>query len=144
MILQNFLGVIADAEKINQPLSITDRTLYVTMLVESATDIDRDSHLLFLMAKTYSDVSKEFMVDQIAGLSGLVALQTDAERDTYLQKINEKTTATTIKIKDLAVERQRKYELVSFARQGQYMSFIEEAMVQEELALLGGIGVGKR
>jgi hypothetical protein len=144
VVLESFLGVIADAELISTPLDPMDKILFMVMLVESATDIDRDSHLLFLMAKTYSDVSGEYMVDQIAGLSGLLTLQTDAERDIYIKGIANKTAATSIKVKKLAAERQKKYEFASFNRQEQYMDFIEQGMIQEELEFLGGIGIGKR
>ncbi len=48
------------------------------------------------------------------------------------------------KVKNLAAERQRKYELTSFNRQEQYIEFIQEAMMQEELSMAGGIGIGRR
>lgn len=56
------------------------------------------------MAKTYSDISGEYMVDQIAALFGLLALQTDIERDAYLKQIASKTNATLVKMKELATE----------------------------------------
>ncbi len=61
--MENFLGTISDMESIGESLSLIEQTLYTELLVETATDIDRDSHLLFLMAKTYFDVSSEYMVD---------------------------------------------------------------------------------
>lgn len=127
-----------------QPMSPIDQTLYVTLLVESATDIDRDSHLLFLTAKTYVDVSNEYMLDQIASISGLLYLQTDAARDTYLNQVMQKTAATTRKVKDLAADRQRKYQLANFARQAQYMDFMEQEIISESIYLSGAIGIGRR
>ena len=144
MTLENFIGTIKDADILGKPLDPSDKTLFIMMLVETATDIDRDTHLLFLMAKTYTDVSNEYMVDQIAGLSGLLMLQTNAERDAYVKEVADKAKETSIKIRNLAIERQEKYELASFDRQEQYMEFIEQAMIQEELDLLNGIGIGRR
>jgi hypothetical protein len=144
VILESFLGVIADAESMNTPMDPIDKTLFLVMLVEAATDIDRDSHLLFLMAKTYTDVSNEYMIDQIAGISGLLTLQNDADRDAYIKGVATKAKATTIKVKNLATERQRKYELVSFARQEQYMEYIQEGIIQEELSLFGSSVIGRR
>ncbi len=69
MTLENYISAITDADVMGKPLDPSDKTLFVTMLVEAAADIDRDTHLLFLMAKTYTDVSNEYMVNQIAGLS---------------------------------------------------------------------------
>jgi hypothetical protein len=107
------------------------------MLVESAKDIDRDSHLLFLMAKTYFDISNKYMIDQIAGMAGLLSLQNDAARDTYVKEVANESRATSTKVKDLAAERQRQYELVNFNRQEQYMEFIREGMIQ-------GVVIGRR
>ncbi|CAF1313407.1 unnamed protein product [Rotaria sordida] len=144
VIMENFLGVIADAETINKPLDPIDKMLYMTMLIEAATDIDRDSHLLFLMAKTYSDVSNEYMINQIAGISGFLTLQTNEEREAYLQSVSNKTETIASQIIQLAAQRQLKYEEVSFARQLEYEQFIEESEVHEITDLFGGIGVGKR
>ncbi len=71
MTLENFIGAITDADVIGKPLDPSDKTLFIMMLVEAVTDIDRDTHLLFLMAKTYMDVSDEYMVKQLVGLSNL-------------------------------------------------------------------------
>jgi len=144
VILQDFLGVIYDVESMGAQLSAIDQTFFMVMLVESATDIDRDSHLLFLMAKTYSDVSNEYMIDQIAGLAGVLTLQNDADRDAYVKGVASKSRTTSIKVKELAAERQKTYESANSNRQEQYMKFIEEGMIQEELNILGGIGVGRR
>lgn len=142
--MENFLGVIADAEKINQQLDMMDKILYITMLVEAATDIDRDSHLLFLMAKTYTDISSRYMESQIAGISGLLTIQTPSERELFLQSIANATVGIAEQIKGIATDRQSKYEDVNFARQLEYMEFIEESTKHEAIDILGGIGIGKR
>jgi hypothetical protein len=137
VVLQDFLGVIYAAESMGTQLNPIDQTLFVVMLVESAKDIDRDSHLLFLMAKTYFDISNKYMIDQIAGMAGLLSLQNDAARDTYVKEVANESRATSTKVKDLAAERQRQYELVNFNRQEQYMEFIREGMIQ-------GVVIGRR
>jgi hypothetical protein len=96
------------------------------------------------MAKTYTDVSNEYMVNQIAGLAGILTLQSNAERDAYVKEMADKAKATSIEIRNLAIERQEKYELANSNRQEEYMQFIEQAMIQEELGLLGGVGIGRR
>ncbi|CAF1360950.1 unnamed protein product [Rotaria sordida] len=144
VILENFLGIIADSEMTGKPLEPTDKMLYVTLLMESAADIDRDSHLLFLLAKTYTDVSNEYMIDQVVGFIGLVFLQTDAERDNHLKEMASKTVSTSNRIKELATERQTKYSLTSLARQQQYTEFVKEVDLHEAIDILSGIGVGKR
>ncbi len=73
-----------------------------------------------------------------------ITLSSNAERDAYMKELAEKVRATSIEIKNLAIERQEEYKLANFNRQEQYMEFIEQAMIQEELGLLGGIGIGRR
>jgi hypothetical protein len=130
-------------ESVGKSLDLIDKTLYTVYLVETITDIDRDSHLLFLMAKTYFDVSSEYIVDQIASISGLLAIQDDAERDAYVKEVAMNSKATSEKVKELAAERQRNYELASFRRQNQYMQFIQEATVHEEGKGANEIGIEK-
>ncbi len=144
MTVENYISAITDADVIGKPLDPLDKTLFITMLVEAATDIDRDTHLLFLMAKTYTDVSNEYMVNQLVGLSGILTLQSNAERNAYVKELADKIGATSIEIRNLAIERHKEYELANFNRQEQYMEFIEQAMIQEELGLLGGNGIGRR
>ena len=57
------------------------------------------------------------MFDQIAGVSCLLSLQTDNERDIYLKQMANRTRATSVKIKNLATELQRNNELMDFERQ---------------------------
>ena len=111
--------------------------------MESVTDIDRDSHLLFLMSKTYSDVSKEYMIDQIAGLAGALSIQSNDERDIYVKDMANKSKTISNQVKDLATERHKEYEMTNLFRQEQYMQYIQEGMLQE-LNNLGGMGIGRR
>ncbi|CAF2251726.1 unnamed protein product [Rotaria magnacalcarata] len=143
VILQDFLGAISDVEFIGKPLDPIDQTLFLVLLVESVTDIDRDSHLLFLMSKTYSDVSKKYMIDQIAGLAGALAIQSNDERDNYVKEVANKSQTISNQVKDLATERHKEYEMTNLFRQEQYMQYIQEGMLQE-LNNLGGMGIGRR
>ena len=76
------------------------------MLVVSATKIDRDSHQLILMAKTYLDVSREFLVDKVAELGRFLLLQTDAERSAQLQILTSQRVAISNRVMELARQRQ--------------------------------------
>ncbi|CAM4950534.1 unnamed protein product [Rotaria socialis] len=143
VILQDFLGAISDVELMGRPLDPIDQTLFLVLLVESVTDIDRDSHLLFLMSKTYSDVSKKYMIDQIAGLAGALAIQSNDERDIYVKEVANKSKTISNQVKELATERHKDYEMTNLFRQQQYMQYIQEGMLQE-LNNLDGMGIGRR
>ena len=129
--MERFLGTINDMESMGKSLELQDKTLYTVLLVEAATDIDRDSHLLFLMAKTYYDVSHEYMVDQINSVASFLMIETDAERDAYLRDIIMENQAISDRVKTLASERQNIYKLASASRQNQYIQFIQEETFQE-------------
>ncbi|CAF0808871.1 unnamed protein product [Adineta ricciae] len=144
VILEDFLGVIADVQSIGQSLDPIDKAVFVTMLAETAKDIDEDTHMLFLMANIYSNVSSKHLVDRIASLSGLLTIQNNAERDVYVKSVANTTQHTSLEIKRLAADRQKAYESASSVRQEQYMNLIQEVTLQEELDLLGGIGIGRR
>ena len=84
------------------------------------------------------------MLDQIAGVSCLLSLQADNEPDIYLKQMANRTRATSVKIKNLAAELQRKYVLMDLESQEQYMKFIEDGIIHEEVDRLSGIGIERR
>ena len=84
----------------------------------------RSAHLLFIMSKTYYDVSSEYMINQMAGMNALLILKTDEERSSYLQVLNSTTTATSMKIIQLGEQRHREYSLRNKARRQEFQEFL--------------------
>jgi hypothetical protein len=119
------------------PLEASDRELFVEMLSATSQEIERGAHLLFVMSKTYHDVSSEYMVNQIVGMNNLLYLQTDAERKAYLNSLSLNTTATSTKIIQLAQRRHNEYTVRNKARQEEYEQFLAK-LEAEELELLIG------
>jgi hypothetical protein len=137
-VLFEFIAVIDAMQLINGVLDDADREFYVSLLLDTADEIDRGAHLLYIMSKTYYDISSQYMVNQIAGISGLLLLQTNSERDSYLKQLAQDTLSTSSKVSRMALERKQQYEQRNKARQDEYERFIQ----QTTLADLGS-SVGK-
>ena len=107
------------------------------MLSITSQEIERGAHLLYIMSKTYYDVSSEYMFNQIISMNHLLLLPTDVERSAYLKTIATNTTATSAQIIRLAESRQREYLIKNRARQAEYQRFLAE-IEEEELEMLIG------
>ena len=142
--MNSFVGAINDMEKHGQSLDPVDRELYVTMLVEAATDIDRDSHLLFLTSKGYSEVSGKYMINQIAGITFFLSLQTDLQRTIALKDVVGNTTINSLEVQKLTAERQRQYQMANDARQQEYQTFLDQVMIHEITDPFQNFGIGRK
>ncbi|CAF1584554.1 unnamed protein product [Rotaria magnacalcarata] len=130
-ILFEFIDVIEATEMISGDLDDADREFYVTLLLQTADEIDRGAHLLYIMSKTYYDISTKYMMNQIAGISGLLLTQTNEERENQMKQIAQETLSTSAKVSRMALERRQQYEQRNKERQDAYQQFIQEASLNE-------------
>ena len=114
-----------------------DREFFIDMLVPAATSIESGAHLLFVMAQTYYAVSREHMIDQIAGIGKLLILQTDDARTLHLQQASNTTLITSMKITQLAQDRHEQYLQETQNRQAEYTAYINNLMAMELEELVG-------
>jgi tetratricopeptide (TPR) repeat protein len=136
-ILYEFIDTIKNVTLIDGVLDTADREFFVLQMLDVADDIDRGAHLLYIMAKTYYDVSSQYMINQISGLAGLTVIQTDSERQARMQQLAQDTLSTSAKVSRMALERKQQYEQRNQARQNEYNMFIQQIMSEE---LEGSIG----
>jgi hypothetical protein len=101
-----------------------EREFFVEILVPAATTIENGAHLLYIMAKTYYAVSSEYMINQIAGIGQMLLLQTDEERTAQLQLASNTTLTTSMRITNLAQERNILYLQEMHNRQAEYTAYI--------------------
>ena len=104
---------------------------------ETADEIDRGAHLLYLMATTYYDISKKYMINQISEMTGLVVIQTDSERQIRLKKLAQDTLDTSGKVSRMALERKQQYEQRNLARQEEYKRYLQQVTLNELTASIG-------
>jgi hypothetical protein len=114
-----------------------DREFFIEVLKITCHEVERGAHLLYVMSKTYYDISSEYMIDKIASMNTLLLLQTDTERSAYLRTLSSNITATSTQIVQLGQERQNEYTSRNKARREDYEKFLTK-MAEEDLE--GSIG----
>jgi hypothetical protein len=130
-ILFEFISVIESIQLIDGVLDNADREFYVLLLLDTADEIEQGAHLLYTMAKTYYDVSGRYMMDKIAGISGLLVTQTDSERERIMKELAQNTLSTSSIVSRMVLERKELYHQRNKARQDQYMQFIQQLTIEE-------------
>ncbi|CAF1422059.1 unnamed protein product [Rotaria sordida] len=136
-ILFEFIAVIQATVLANEMLDDADREFYVMLLLETANEIDRGAHLLYIMSKTYYDVSYQYMMNQIAGISGLLLTQTNQERERLMKRIAQDTLSTSARVSRMALERRQQYQQRNQERQEVYERFIQQATLEELQSSVG-------
>jgi hypothetical protein len=130
--VHELIGAIKDAQAHDLLIAPSDREFFVEILSIICQEIERGAHLLYVMSKTYYDISSEYMLNQIASMNALLLLETDSERSSYLQSIALNTTSTSTRIIKLAQERQNEYSLRNKARREEFEAFLAK-VAEEEL-----------
>lgn len=132
------ITVVKDAQEQNLLMDPSDREFFVEILSITCQEIERGAHLLYVMSKTYYDISSEYMFGQITNMNTLpLLLQTDSERSTYLRTIAANTTSTSRKIIQLAQGRQNEYSLRNKARRHEFEQFLAKIAEEDLEALIG-------
>ena len=130
--MHELIGLINNAQEDQLLLSPTDREFFVEILSVICQEIERGAHLLYVMSKTYFDISSEYMFNQIVGMQGFLLFQTDAERSFHLQSLASNATSTAAQIMQLTQERQNEYKLRNKARREEFERFLAK-VTREEL-----------
>lgn len=113
-----------------------DREIFAEMIGFSCQEIERSAHLLYIMSKTYYDVSTEYMIDQVAGMNMLLLFNTDAERSAHFNIMANTSKNVTDKITKLGQQRQNEYRAKNLARQLEYERFLQSIPEDELQAIL--------
>ncbi|UJR13153.1 hypothetical protein I4U23_000177, partial [Adineta vaga] len=130
VLVHQFVEVIRNAILTpGEPLDNATLEFFTELLIQPVDIVDRHAHLLYVMAKTYYDISSTYMMKQIAGITGFLAAQTGGERENLLQQIGVSALEVSAKISRLAQERSEEYHQKVMARRRElsaiaYASFI--------------------
>ncbi|CAF2417377.1 unnamed protein product [Rotaria sp. Silwood2] len=131
IVIHEFIAAIKEAQANNLLLDPSDRELFLELITITSQEIERGAHLLYVMSKTYFDVSSEYMIDQIIASGNLLLLQTDTERSNYLRSLSQNTTSTTTRVKNLAHERHQEYIARNQARRTEYERFLAKLALED-------------
>ena len=105
-------------------LSREERLFYVDLLTTQAVEIHKQSYSLFIMSRTYVDMSGEFIMKRLAGLSKMLTARSDSERKQLLMELNNETEGIQSKVVALVQERKATYTASIAKRQKELTTFV--------------------
>ena len=87
-----------------------DREVLLEDLNNNAEDLCRESFKLFVMSNTFYEVSKQYIMPRLSGLSLMLAAKTDNARNNLLQQLHANKTLVQNQVKAL-ISQQKTYYL---------------------------------
>ena len=113
-------------------MSIEERNIFIEILTKQSLNIHETSHSLFVMSRTYVDMSKEFLMPRLSGLSLMLAAKNDKERKMLNNQLASETIIAQKKVKALIEERKMMYSS---------MVETQQAKLKARLDRSGGLSV---
>jgi hypothetical protein len=129
--LKNFVNWMKEAQAMG-PNELTPyiRSFYMDYLKEDALAIHSEAHLLYIMARSYFDVSNEFLMGQLAGLAKLLTASTPEEQMELNKALEIETEKVQLSIASLTRQHKAEYLVASKNRRADLESFIQHAVLQ--------------
>ncbi|CAF1553528.1 unnamed protein product, partial [Adineta ricciae] len=87
-----------------ESLTLDERLFYVDLLKAQAIEIDSQTQMLYLMSRTYVDMSTNYVMTRLAGLSKMLAARDDNERNQFLAQLKQETQRTQAAVTGLVTE----------------------------------------
>ena len=137
LISSRFVSVIEDALASNSVLPDEDREFFVELILLATEEIDQNTELLYIMAKTYYDISNKYMINQIASVSRLIALDGAEARAQALNGLQNDTLTTSTKVSNLVQERQLSYKFRLENRRTELENYLTTIAMEELQAVVG-------
>lgn len=132
--LKNFVAWMKEAQASGEDaLTPVIRAYYLEFMKEDTIIIHREAHLLYIMSRTYYDVSREFLMDQLAGLNKLLVAATDEQRNALKNELMRDTDTVRLKVRRLAEMRKQEYLQANQNRQHELEQFIAGTMLGENI-----------
>ncbi|CAF3544682.1 unnamed protein product [Rotaria sp. Silwood1] len=108
----------------NAALSREERLFYVDLLKTQAINIHKQSYALFIMSRTYVDMSSQYMMQRLAGLSKMLTTSNDEERMRLIQELSNETKDAQDKVVALVNERRTTYTQTIQNRRQELEAFV--------------------
>ncbi|CAF3653560.1 unnamed protein product [Rotaria sordida] len=124
----SFIEPIDQAQKTNGFGSQSDRLTFLDKLIPAAITIDQSSYLLNMMARTYSDVSNDYMINQITSNEDYLDLVIESLRTTSQRQLWQKLVSQSVKVARLAQERHNQFSGTSSIRQANYTTYLKAVL----------------
>ncbi|CAF2955522.1 unnamed protein product [Rotaria sp. Silwood2] len=127
-------------------ISFEERKFFLELLKDQSLNIHETSHTLFIMSRTYVDMSNEFLMARLAGLSLMFTATNDDERKALNNQLAFETKAAQKKVKALIEERKMMYSAMVETERTKLKKYLEslggpslenQKAIEEATSLLG-------
>lgn len=93
------------------------------MLIEAAQNIEQESDLFYTMAKTYTDVSSQYIINQVNSINLFISQNND-QKSAYLREISSNATLIAARIIQLAENQQNEHFMRMENRRQEYQQLL--------------------
>jgi hypothetical protein len=116
-----------DTTQVNIDLEATeiDRILILELLNDHSMGLYHESYTLYIMSRTYFDVSSKYLMPRIAGLSLMLTADNDDERHRLLSQLQRDTQQVQATVSELVNKRKRMYQKVISEKRAQINELID-------------------
>jgi hypothetical protein len=120
--VKRFLNVAA----VGDNLDLGMRRRIIDILKEDTFGIHRESYILFVMARTYHDVSSKYLMGRLSSLSSMLIARDKTQREELMNTLTRQTNQTLDEIKALIDERKENFDKEFTKRNTELTTLIEK------------------
>ncbi|CAF1549176.1 unnamed protein product [Adineta steineri] len=118
--LKRFLQLTGDSQELDHTL----RMDMIEILKDDTFGIHREAYILYIMSKTYYEVSSKHLMGRVAGLSSMLNTRSTEERKSLVAQLQTQTNETLEQIKSLILERKQTFDNEFNRRNTELTTFI--------------------
>ncbi|CAF0873597.1 unnamed protein product [Adineta ricciae] len=137
--LKRFLQVAGAGTDVEHAM----RLQLIDTLKEETYGIHRESYILFVMSRTYYEVSSKYLMGRLAGLSSMLTARNESERRELMETLKNQTDVALEEIEALIIERKAAFDTELNKRNTELTALIDELGGPSEKTQLA-IEEGKR
>ena len=136
--LRNFANWMKEAQLMG-PNDLTPyiRSYYLDYLKEDALAIHSEAHLTYITARSYFDISNEFLMPQLAGLARLLTAKTPEERIELNTQLQIETEKVQLSVRSLTQQRKSEYLIANENRRAELELYIQNAQLESLEGVVG-------
>jgi hypothetical protein len=98
----------------------------INILKEDTFGIHREAYILYVMSKTYYEVSSKYLMGRLEGLSGMLNTRSTEERKALVERLQIETNKTLDEIKSLILKHKETFDTEFNKRNTELTMLIDE------------------
>jgi hypothetical protein len=120
--LKRFLQMTSEGHELDYSL----RMDLINILKEDTFGIHREAYILYVMSKTYYEVSSKYLMGRLEGLSGMLNTRSTEERKALVERLQIETNKTLDEIKSLILKHKETFDTEFNKRNTELTMLIDE------------------